>query len=241
MFRRFPARAAAALATAGLAVEAAGAAAAMPTLQADRPCFTPGERITFTGSGYTPSGNVNFLFTLNGKHGNQLLSARRPTPADAAGNLRDIFDAMGLASSDDTRETVTVTANDQTRLEHENPPTEDSFGVTTFQLSTFDIRVPPWDRGRVDPRRKVTVRAFGYEPDTKLWAHYVLGGKRVATVFVGNLTGPCGDLTKTMRQFPFRPVRPGTYAVYFQGSRTLDRRIRTPYSKVRVSKSKAVR
>ncbi|MDP9294056.1 MAG: hypothetical protein M3O90_06490 [Actinomycetota bacterium] len=222
-------------------MEAAGASAAMPTLQADRPCYTPGERITFTGNGYTPSGNVNFLFTVNGKHGNQVLSAKRPTVADPAGNLRDLFDALDLAPSDDTRETVTATANDQTRLENENPPTEDSFGATTFLLSNFDILVPPWDRGIVNPRRKVTVRAFGYEPSTKLWAHYVLGGKRVATVFVGNLTGPCGDLTKTMREFPFRPVRAGTYAVYFQGSRTLDRGIRTPYSKVRVSKGKAVR
>jgi hypothetical protein len=67
-----------------------------------------------------------------------------------------------------------------------------------------------------------------------LWAHYVLRGKRVKSLLVGSLTGPCGDLTKTIRQFPFRPVRAGTYAVYFQGSKTLNKRLGTPYRKVRV-------
>ena len=33
-------------------------AQAAPTLQADKPCYTPGEPIMFSGTGYTPGGEV---------------------------------------------------------------------------------------------------------------------------------------------------------------------------------------
>ena len=84
------------------------------------------------------------------------------------------------------------------------------------------------------PARQDEDPAYGYEPATKLWAHYVLKGKRVKTVEIGALKGPCGDLKKTIRQFPFRPVARGTYSIYFQGSRTLDKSLGTPYRRVRV-------
>lgn len=240
MFRMGRAHAALALATVALAVPAAGAAAA-PALQSDRACYTPSEDITFTGSGYTPSGNVSFFFSLNGRYGNTMLAASQPIAADPAGGLRAVFTAPRLASSDDTQETLTASANDETRLQAEQPPPEDAFGAVQTLLSTWDVFVTPWDRGRVDPRKSVTVRAFGFEPAAKLWAHYVLGGKRVASVLVGKLTGPCGDLTKTMREFPFHPVPAGTYAVYFQGSRTFDKtQPWLRYPKVRVTKDKAV-
>jgi hypothetical protein len=81
----------------------------------------------------------------------------------------------------------------------------------------------------------MTIRAFGFEPAKRLWAHYVLRGKLVKTVALGALTGPCGDLTKTIRQFPFRPVPAGTYQVYFQGQKAFDKRaawLRYPRVKV---------
>src|SRR6478736_2380219 len=65
----------------------AGTAAANPTLTVDKPCYTPGEDITFDGAGYTPSGNVNFLFSLRGPNGNNLLASRTPAVADAAGGI----------------------------------------------------------------------------------------------------------------------------------------------------------
>jgi hypothetical protein len=231
-------RAAAAIAAGVIAMPASAAAA--PTLQLDRPCYTPGEDITFTGTGYTPSGNVNLFFSLHGESGNNLLSASRPSVADAAGNIREVLAAPKLASTDDTRETLSVTANDETRLQSA-PPSADSFGAAQTLLSTWDVFVTPWDNGTVDPRKKVKFRAYGFEPATQLWAHYVLGGRRVASAFVGKLTGPCGDLKKTLREFPFRPVPAGTYAVYFQGSRVFDKTVPwIRYPKVRVTKEKAV-
>ena len=226
-------------ATAALATPAA---LASPTLQADRQCYTPGESITFSGGGYSPGGEVDFLFLLTGRYGSQMLTAREPSLADATGAIREVFEAPRLASSDDTQEQLVTTANDATRLSPGAPamPKEETFGTTTVTLSIWDVFVPPWDRGKVDPHRRVKVSAYGYEPAKKLWAHYVLNGRRVKTVLVGRLKGPCGNLTKTMREFPFRPVRRGVYSVYFQGSRRLDKRIGTPYRRVRVTAAKAV-
>jgi hypothetical protein len=218
-------------------VSAAGlppsSAVAAPTLQTDKPCYTPGESITFTGGGYTAGGDVNFFFSLMGENGSKLLSGRAPAIADAAGAISQVFAAPPLASSDDTRETIFTTANDATLLAGGGPP-EEGFGHAEAQLSVFDVWVNAWEGDRVDPRGKTKISAYGYEPAKQLWAHYVLHGKRVKSVLVGSLTGPCGDLTKTIRQFPFRPVPAGTYAVYFQGSKTLNKRLGTPYSKVRV-------
>jgi hypothetical protein len=212
-------------------------AQAAPTLQTDKPCYTPDEPITFTGAGYTPGGEVGFVFSLMGENGSKLLAARDPVIADANGAIRSVFNAPRLASSDDTREQIFTSASDQARLADGAPPVapEETFGVSQVELSIFDVWVDEWERGgRGDARGKTKITAYGYEPATKLWAHYVLKGKRVKTVEIGALKGPCGDLTKTIRQFPFRPVAPGTYSIYFQGSRTLDKSLGTPYRRVRV-------
>jgi hypothetical protein len=241
MFRLPRGTVATALVAIGCAAEAGGASAAMPTLQTDRPCYTPGESITYTGGGYTPNGEVDFFFSLMGKNGSKLL-AGNPTDADGSGNIRATYEAPELASSDDTSEGLVATANDQARqAPGSTAPPEDQFGAAEATLSTFDVFVPPWDDHKVDPRRKVRVKAFGYEPATRLWAHYVRNGHLVKTVFIGKLRGPCGNLTKRIREFPFRPVPAGTYAVYFQGSKRLDKRQGTPYRRVRVSARKAVR
>jgi len=219
------------------AASAAPAAHAAPTLQIDKPCYTPGEEMTLTGGGYTAGGHVNFAFSLKGDNGSNLMFSREPSFADASGAIREEFGAPDLASSDDSEEQVVITASDETRLAPDAPPMppEETFAAATTMLSVFDVYVPAWEaNGRIDPRGKTRIYAYGYEPAKKLWAHYVLRGKRVKTVLVGLLTGPCGNLTKTIRQFPFRPVPAGTYSIYFQGSRFLNKRIGTPYMKVRV-------
>jgi hypothetical protein len=215
-------------------------ATAAPTVQADHPCYTPGEDMTFTGTGYTPGGNVDLALSLTGKHGSNLLFPKQPAIADPAGGFRQVLTAPDLASSDDTQEEVSVTANDRTRLEA-GPPTPDAFAPTETLLSTWDVYVDPWDAHQVDPRKKVKFKVFGFEPATRVFAHYVLNGKRVKTVFVGNLTGPCGDLTASLREFPFRPVPAGSYDVYFEGSRVFDKtQPWLRYRHVRVTKDKAV-
>jgi hypothetical protein len=195
--------------------------------------------MTFTGSGFTPGGAVPFTLQLKGDNGSNILFGANPEIADASGAFTSVYPAPKLASSDDVTEDLFTIATDQTVIDATGP-TDASFALAQTTLSTFDVFVPPWDNKRVDPRKKVTVTALGYEPATQLWAFYVRGSKTVKRVFVGKLTAPCGDLTVRMREFPFRPVPAGDYAVYFQGSKTLDRSLGTPYKHVRVPRSKAV-
>ena len=230
---------AAAAITCAIAVPSA-AAQATPTLHADRPCYTPGEPMTLTGAGFTPGSAVGFFFQLMGAHGNNLLSGNTPSTTDPTGTFTTRYGAPKLASSDDVQEQLIVTANEQSPAGQPPPATGPPFGLAQTLVSIFDVFVAPWDRKQVDPRKTITVSAYGYEPATKLWAHYVLHGKRVKTVYVGALTGPCGDAVKHMREFPFRPVPAGTYSVYFQGSQTLDKRIGTPYRQVVVPRAKAI-
>lgn len=211
-----------------------------PTLQADRPCYTPGERMELTGAGYGAGSSVAFFFQLKGKHGNDLLGGNSVT-ADPTGAVSVAFGAPKLASSDDIDEQLFITAAQQPPAGQTQTTGPAPFGAANTIVSVFGIDVAPWDSHQVDPRKTVVVAAAGYEPATKLWAHYVLNGKRVKSVLVGSLNGPCGDLTKHMREFPFRPVRAGNYTVYFTGSQQLDKHAGAFYRNIVVSKSKAIK
>jgi hypothetical protein len=122
-------------------------------------------------------------------------------------------------------------------------PNPAAIGVTQFKLSTWDVFVAPWERHVATPGKLVALRAHGWEPMTTLWTHYFRGARKLADVRIGALAGACGNLTKTIRQFPFRPVPPGSYTIYFSGTRAFDRR-HDPwidYTHVRVPASRAVR
>ncbi len=214
-----------------VAVAAAPAAAAAPTLVADRPCYATGDLMTFSGGGYTPGGTVAMLFGVTSENGSAIFAAVDPTPADAAGAIIDRFEAFGLPSDRDTRAEVTVTANDQTRIEA-GAPIEEQFGTTTFVLSAFGIRL---ERRRLDPRGRMTVRAAGFTNSRRLYLHYVFGGKRRATVALGAVRGPCGDLTARVRQFPMDRPAAGTWELYVSsGRRSYGRRDEWARDTVRV-------
>jgi hypothetical protein len=235
------ARACGLLLTAALAAPALAAAA--PTVGADLPCYTPGQPIKLSGAGYTAGGEVTLFMQLSGRRGSNLVMPEDPLKADAAGGIAASLPAPQLASDNDLRETVTVTANDQARLAQDPPlPPEETFGFTQFQLSAADVMVRPWFSGRANPRTLTTFKVVGWEPFHKVYAHYLLNGKRIKTVLVGSVSGPCGDLTKKMRQFPFRPVPAGRYRIRFTGTPFYDPQgFWIGYREVVVPKSKAVR
>jgi hypothetical protein len=218
------------------------AAAASTTLTVDRPCYTPGQAINVAGAGYTPGGQVAMLASLHGRFGNDIGMYEHPLTPDVAGNIGGRLRAPDLASSDDTEEQVTLTANDQQRIEQNAPP-EEQFGAAVFKLSVFGVAVAAWDRGRVDPRKATTFTAYGFEGlGPVLYEHYLLRGKLVKTVRLGALSGDCANLTKKMKQFPFRPVPPGDYRVDFDTSPRYSPRAEGVFiPHVKVSRSKAVR
>jgi hypothetical protein len=160
--------------------------------------------------------------------------------ADGAGNIDAHMKTPDLASSDDTQETVNLAASD------DEPPgsAPPALGATQFLSSTFDAIVPPWDAHKVSPRKKSTFFAYGFEAvgGKTLYAHYVLHGKLLKTVAIGRLTGPCGDLKKTARQFPFRPVKAGAYKVKLDATKSYPNHSQGyTYKHVKVSKKRAVR
>jgi hypothetical protein len=217
------------VAAAALALPAAAHAA--PTIQADLPCYSPGQPMALTGTGFAPGTDVSLMMQLAGARGHNFVAPKDPLHADVLGGITGRLAAPDLASDNDSRETVTLTANDATGV-----------ATTQFLLTNVDVRVIPWFSGRANPRALTTFRIIGWQPYRKVYAHYFLNRKRLKTVELGSVSGPCGDLTKKMRQFPFRPVPAGRYTIRFTGTRFFD-----PdgwyyyYNDVVVPRAKAVR
>jgi hypothetical protein len=216
---------------AAAALAAPATAAAAPTITADLPCYYPGQPIALSGAGYTAGGSVGLSVRLAGPRGNNTI-AQNPLAADPAGGISGKLPAPDLASDSDLRETVTLTASD---------PSATS-ATAQFQLTAVGVLVTPWFSGRANPRALTTFRTIGWEPLRRVYAHYFLKGKRLKTVEIGAVSGPCGDLTRKLRQFPFRPVPAGRYTIRFSGSRFFDPQgFYVFYRDVVVPKSKAVK
>ena len=230
-----------AAAATGPAVLPAGAAAA-PTLHADRTCYTPRQPIVLTGGGYTPGGQVRFLGALKGDRGNAAaLPLGTPLLADPAGAFSTRMRAPVLASDSDIRETLTITAGDQIRQATQPPlPPAEQAASVEVTLSQWAVGVLGWIDGRGDPKASSDFIGVGWEPFRRIFAHYFLGGTRVRSVRVGAVRGPCGDVVKRIREFPFRPVRAGSWTVYFSPTQSFDRRGAWIRYRVVVPRAKAV-
>jgi hypothetical protein len=227
----------ASLGLAGLFVTTAAASAAQ-TVQVDRPCYVPTQEQRITGSGFTPNGDVRITLQMIGPHGQS--SGGFTTTADGTGAIRVLAKTPQLASSDDTEERAFLSATDQQQAQAGTPP----LTTTDFRVSIFDAFVSAWESKKGSPRKSTTFYAYGFEAVSgkTLYAHYVLRGRLRKTVAIGSLSGLCGDLQRSKRQFAFRPVPAGDYKV------KLDATKRYPnsspgytYRHVRVSRAKAVR
>ena len=217
---RAVARSFGAIAVAAVALPASAMGAA--TLTTERSCYTEGEQIRFTGTGFSPSSPVVVGLAANGRSGEF-----NPATSDAAGGVAFTGNARGLddvgaargAGPGPTRLEVLATATDQATLGPAGPAPTTLLGQARFTLADWELHVRPWETAVPapgKPRRVVTLRTYGWTSLTgTLYAHYVRQGRLVHTVALGRLRGPCGDLTRTMREFPFRPVPAGSYLVQF--------------------------
>jgi len=216
-------------------------ALARPSYDFDAPCYSEGDSMVFSGGGYTPNGEVNLLFSANGRIGGTY-----GTRADANGaiggrlNVPDMDRFMD--SSEDTTE-VFSSANDRTRLDAEGP-SENGAGFTTFQFARFGFRLrTPGDRD-ITPRRSVTVAATGYTNAVgkRAYLHYRRGGRTLKTVRLGTFKTACGNVTRTLpRAFPFKPVPAGEYTLTVNASRTSAARAPRTWDKIKVARRDAVR
>jgi hypothetical protein len=193
--------------------------ASAPTLQTDRTCYSTGQKVDITGAGFTPGGAASFNLTVDGPTADRTVLLGSLV-AGSTGEVAGAFGAPRLASRNELREQVTVTGTDQT-TGPARPPAVTQFTVSFRGLAVDD---PGW-RGlpkRADPRRRTRFQLVGFVPATVAWAHYRYGGRTVRSVRLGALQAPCGDLVKTMRQFPFSPVRAGRWTIMFSGDARFD-------------------
>lgn len=195
---------------------AAAWAQANPTLAFDKPCYSPGDPVGFTGAGYSPNGDVSLLFAAAGRVGSY------DTRADGTGAL---FGRIGtpdvdhFLDDDEVSATLTVTANDQTRIDAGAPP-EQQFGAAQFTLSRYGVRL--MRRGGGTPRAaepmRVEVVGWTHALGEVVYVHYRRGGRTLKSVRIGRTAGDCGDRKVTLRRGLPRGARPGRYQLVFNTS-----------------------
>ena len=196
---------------ASAALAPAAAAQSQPTLAWDRECYTDDQRMVFSGTGYTPGGQVDLLFggvgTVRGTY---------RTVADGAGNIGDFVmsTADQFLDADDDREGMFATANDRTRIDQGAPP-ESQFAPSTFTFTRWMGFSP----GRYVPGRKAAVEIYGwaFAEGERGYLLFRRGSRTVASVRLGTLAGPCGD-RKARVKVP-RTLRAGAYKVWLSTDR----------------------
>src|SRR4051794_31333182 len=176
---------------AGLAFAAAAPAQApppaAPAVTLDRTCYAPGDPITQAGHGFTPGAEVLETLSLLPPDGapNPLAVLSATRVADAAGNFAVQIRAPELARDADRREIAGSAFVDQSTVGPPpapgTPPGPPTLSATvTWTLSAWEADVPQWQHGTADPRRSMTVDAFGWTVAGKtLYAHYYRGTTRV--------------------------------------------------------------
>jgi hypothetical protein len=207
---------------AALAIFAAAAtsASADPAVSVDRKCYSPGDAITRTGTGFTPSTQAteSISFQTLGLPVVSLGSVTGPTVAiDAQGGFKDMVSAPKLRRpTKDYTETAIDTFTD--------PANPAKPATVQWTLSDWTIYVGAWAGRAARPGEPMTVYAFGWTSrGIVLYMHYYRGTKRYKTTRVGRLQGPCGDLTKRLTQFPFAHPKPGAWRVFFSTTKALDK------------------
>jgi hypothetical protein len=183
-----------ALLVATAALAPAAASAQQPTLQWDRPCYTEDQPMVFTGTGYTPAGEVNLLFARPGA-----IVGSYSTTADAGGGIKGMVMAEEdtVLSDDTNRASIFVSANDRTRIEQGAQPPESQFAPSEFTFTRWMGFSP----GRYVPGRKVEVEAYGwaFAAGKPLYFHFQKGRTTVKSVRAGRLSETCGDLVARVR------------------------------------------
>jgi hypothetical protein len=178
----------------------AAASAATLTTSPQKPCFGSGDRVTFSGSGFTPGGIVDF--TRDGEP----VAADPPITALPDGTVNaglTVFNERGV-------EKRSYAGTDRT-----NPALTAAAPVTVSEL---DVNMSPRGGEPGDPR---TIAAVGFTGGSTLWAHIVFKGK-VRNLRIGALKGACRNLTKRTRLFGPNPPF-GRHLIHFDTSRRFRR------------------
>lgn len=164
--------------------------------------------MAFTGTGYTPGGDVDLLFSRPGS-----VLGSFGTTADPAGAISDFVMAENgqMLADDEDRELRFVSADDRTRIDQDAQPPESQFGAATFTFTRWMGFSP----GRYVPGRKSSaVEIYGWAFAEGRTGYFLFrkGRRTVASVKLGRIAGPCGDL-KARPKVP-RKLKAGAYTVW---------------------------
>ena len=191
-----------------------------PTVTFDRPCYSPGDRMTFSGTGFTPGGEVELLFS---SLTTQRMLGRYGTTADEAGAIGDWIstpDPDELLRASAFSGMIGVAANDRIRIEAGAGPADQQFAGAAFRLSRWEVELWRPNGGRVRAAKPVRITAVGFTHarGETLYMHYRRGGRTVRTIRLGRLTGECGDRRRTLGRALPRGLPPGRYELSFNTS-----------------------
>ena len=197
---------------------AAAWAQAGPTLTLDKPCYAEGDPMKYAGTGYTPGGEVNFLFSSLSNQASGTYDTRADAAGAIAGTVKAPREDDFLADSD-LSGTMGATANDRTRID-QGAPVEQQFAGTSVRFTRWDVGVERPDGRAPKAAKPMRVMAYGYTQaiGQTLYLQYRRGGRRLATTRLGRLGDACGNLTRTLRRGLPRGLRPGRYTLMFTTS-----------------------
>ncbi|HEX2161628.1 MAG TPA: hypothetical protein VHF88_07390 [Thermoleophilaceae bacterium] len=192
-------RSAAALAASALVAAFPGAAALAadpPSLRTTYPCYSSGESVLLTGSGFTPDGEV--ALSLSGQ---QLTTLDADTDGGFSLRLQAPDALFGTTS-------LRFTATDRAQ-----PRLSDH---ATLRIADSDVLVTPMAGTPEQPRR---IRAWGFFGSHAFYAHVKRrGARRARNIYLGTPRGPCGVLDVERRLFRRTP-RQGAYVLQFDALR----------------------
>ncbi len=202
---------------------AALAAAAVPTgahaasVQTDHACYSPGEVVTETGSGFTPSTEVTeSLALVSPASGRAWNFSAPPLTTDDQGAFARKLRAPDLQDASDRQESALAALTDQA-----NPAAP---VIARWTLSDWTLRIKEWSDHVAKPGRQMTIDTYGWTTESgTLYAHYYRGSTHLKSVRIGATTGECGDLKKKVPQFPFKKVKAGEYSLYLSRTAALDK------------------
>ncbi|HEX2161993.1 MAG TPA: hypothetical protein VHF88_09260 [Thermoleophilaceae bacterium] len=182
------------LITVTVAALAGPATALAATLSVDKACYGAGERVQFSGGGYTPNGAV--ALSVSG----------RQLGVGSANAVGEFTANLAAPEIDGKRRTDIFTATDQANLA--------LTASVPVLLTSLNVAVKPRNG---DPSKPKRIVARGFTKGRTLYAH-VRRGKVKRNLRVGRLKGPCGTLSVKRRLFP-PGAKPGLYKVQFDARR----------------------
>jgi hypothetical protein len=190
------------LATLTVSAVVLAAPAAAQTVAVNGTCFVNanpalGAPVTVSGSGFNPGDSIDL--------GAPLMLGTVMAATD--GTFTTTVTAPTLSTSSPAEKRFTLTASD---------PTAGQSATTSFRVANLAFRTTP---AVAKPTARVRFSFSGFRAGKRVYGHYLLHGKDLATASFGRTSGPCGMLTASARLFPGRHPKFGRYKVQFDDSR----------------------